>query len=62
MLRNWIVILAFAACADFSAAKSVEPLLLRSPALSQTQIAFAYGGEIWIVSRDGGFQWSEGKR
>jgi tricorn protease len=30
------------------------PLLLQSPTLSKTQIAFAYGGEIWIVSREGG--------
>jgi tricorn protease len=30
------------------------PLLLQSPTLSKTQIAFAYGGEIWIVSRAGG--------
>ena len=54
MSRNWIVILLWAAGADLSAAKSFEPLLLRSPALSQTQIAFASGGEIWIVNRNGG--------
>ena len=30
------------------------PLLLQSPTLSKTQIAFAYGGDIWIVDRDGG--------
>jgi tricorn protease len=30
------------------------PLLLRNPTVSRTQIAFAYGGDIWIVSRDGG--------
>jgi len=54
MLRSWIVILLLAACTDFSAAKSFEPLLLQSPTLSRTRIAFAYGGEIWIVSREGG--------
>lgn len=37
-----------------AAAKSFEPLLLQWPTLSDTQIAFSYGGEIWIVSRDGG--------
>lgn len=42
------------AWANFSGAKSFEPLLLQSPTLSQTQIAFAYGGEIWIVNREGG--------
>jgi tricorn protease len=29
-------------------------LLLQTPTLSKTQIAFVYGGDIWIVSRDGG--------
>ncbi|HEV2493404.1 MAG TPA: PDZ domain-containing protein [Terriglobia bacterium] len=31
-----------------------RPLLLQSPTLSKTQIAFAYGGDIWIVGREGG--------
>jgi len=31
-----------------------KPLLLQSPTVSKTQIAFAYGGSIWIVGRDGG--------
>ena len=30
------------------------PRLLQTPALSRTQIAFAYAGEIWTVGRDGG--------
>ena len=30
------------------------PRLLQDPTLSQTQIAFSYAGEIWIVGRDGG--------
>jgi tricorn protease len=30
------------------------PLLLQSPTLSKTQIAFAYGGSLWIVAREGG--------
>jgi len=29
-------------------------LLLQSPTLSKTQIAFAFGGDIWIVNRAGG--------
>ena len=28
--------------------------LLRKPTVSQTQIAFSYGGDLWIVSRNGG--------
>ncbi len=31
-----------------------SPLLLRNPSLSQTLIAFLYGGDIWTISRDGG--------
>src|ERR1019366_6093038 len=30
------------------------PLLLQSPTLSKSQIAFAFGGDIWIVDRSGG--------
>ncbi|MDE3067439.1 MAG: PD40 domain-containing protein [Verrucomicrobiota bacterium] len=51
---NLALLLLAVASPFFSFAKSYEPLLLRSPTLSRTQIAFAYGGEIWIVSRDGG--------
>src|SRR5271169_6614528 len=29
-------------------------LLLRKPAISRTQIAFSYGGDLWIVDRNGG--------
>lgn len=55
MLRPGLLILVCAVGATLSAtAKPFEPLLLRSPSLSSTQITFAYGGEIWIVSRDGG--------
>jgi tricorn protease len=37
-----------------SQADADPPLLLRDPTVSRTQIAFAYAGYIWIVSRDGG--------
>lgn len=36
------------------AQKAQPPLLLQSPTLSATQIAFVYGGDIWIVGRQGG--------
>lgn len=35
-------------------AQTETPLLLQSPTLSKTQIAFAYGGSLWTVPRDGG--------
>ncbi len=37
-----------------SQADGDPPLLLRDPTVSRTQIAFAYAGYIWIVSREGG--------
>jgi tricorn protease len=36
------------------AAAADVPLLLRDPTISRTQIAFDYGGDIWIVPRAGG--------
>jgi len=35
-------------------AQSEPPLLLRAPTVSKTQIVFNYGGNLWIVSREGG--------
>ncbi|RRA50009.1 protease [Acidipila sp. EB88] len=43
MLGGW-------SCAVAAAA----PLLLRNPSLSQTQIAFLYGNDIWLVAKEGG--------
>jgi tricorn protease len=40
--------------AGSSAATSHGIPLLQSPSISATQIAFAYGGDIWVVHRDGG--------
>ncbi len=33
---------------------SQQPLLLRKPTISKTNIAFVYAGDVWIVGRDGG--------
>ncbi len=33
---------------------AATPLLLQSPTISRTEIAFVYGGDIWTVPRDGG--------
>ncbi|HKN60683.1 MAG TPA: PDZ domain-containing protein, partial [Candidatus Acidoferrales bacterium] len=35
-------------------AQDAQPLLLRQPTLSQTDIAFVYGNDLWKISRDGG--------
>ena len=37
-----------------SEAEAQEARLLRQPTLSATHVAFAYGGDLWIVGRDGG--------
>jgi tricorn protease len=45
-------LLAFASTTA-SFAQNVETLLLRSPTVSDKNIAFVYGGDIWIANRDG---------
>jgi tricorn protease len=35
-------------------AQGAKPLLLRHPTVSRTQVAFVYGGDLWIVPREGG--------
>jgi tricorn protease len=42
------------ACAAGMRAQADEKLLLRTPSLSANQIAFTFGGDIWIVDRTGG--------
>ncbi len=37
-----------------TARASDAPALLRKPSVSKTQIAFSYGGDLWIVDRNGG--------
>jgi tricorn protease len=54
MLRNSIAIVILAFFFNLPVARAFEPLFLHHPTLSSTQIAFAYGGEIWVVNRDGG--------
>jgi len=47
-----LAVVFFASHTTFS--QSDPPLLLRFPTVSKTQIVFNYGGDLWIVSRDGG--------
>jgi tricorn protease len=42
------------AAAGVTWAQPENPLLLQTPTVSKTQIAFAWGGDIWIVGREGG--------
>ena len=49
-----LALAAFIAVAFTTSAQSKSPLLLQTPTLSATQVAFVYGGDIWIVGRQGG--------
>lgn len=48
-----MIVVSFAA-ASVSFGQGEKPLLLREPTVSRTQIAFAYAGDIWVASREGG--------
>jgi tricorn protease len=54
-MRRLIVILAagLSVCGACYAQKQ-EPLLMQSPTLNASRIVFAYGSELWSVSREGG--------
>ncbi len=50
-------VFTFAALLAFSIAAIAQangPTLFRQPAISKTDIAFSYAGDLWIVSRNGG--------
>ncbi|HEY1792565.1 MAG TPA: PDZ domain-containing protein [Opitutaceae bacterium] len=51
-MRHVALALAVLSCAALNAGE--PPLILSTPAMSRTQVAFAYGGEIWTVPREGG--------
>ncbi|HET9785080.1 MAG TPA: protease, partial [Terriglobales bacterium] len=54
-LRGVLLTLAAAALSLAAQAPAVgTPLLVRDPSLSRTQIAFAFGGSLWTVGRNGG--------
>ncbi len=52
LLKTLIALLVFTTVPI--AAESNKRLLFRNPAVSQTQIAFEYANDLWIVSREGG--------
>ncbi|MGA2441253.1 MAG: protease, partial [Tepidisphaeraceae bacterium] len=53
---RWLILLPalLLLCPGTCRAEDSKPLLMQSPTLSKTQIAFAHGGDIWIVDRNGG--------
>ena len=54
-MRRLIVVVIFVFFASALAVSADSgPLPLQNPTLSKTQIAFNFGGDIWVVDRDGG--------
>jgi tricorn protease len=49
-----LLILLASASASIAQTQDAKPLLLRQPTLSNTDIAFMYGNDLWKVSRQGG--------
>ncbi len=54
VFRVFVALVALWFAAPARAAGARIPLLLRDPTISRTQIAFEYGGDIWVVAREGG--------
>lgn len=53
-MRKLALVLALIFCVSILHAQTGKPLLLREPTLSEKQIAFVYGDDIWTVGREGG--------
>ena len=55
-LSNRVCLLALLAAVMLprSASAQIDARMLRYPAVSKTQIAFVYAGDIWLVGKDGG--------
>ena len=53
-IRSFFIGFFALAAVSLSTALASEPLLLQSPTVSRTQIAFVYGGDLWVVGRGGG--------
>src|SRR5574341_2201946 len=54
-MRRLIAVLLFVLlAASVASAQAEKPTLYQKPAISKTQIAFVYAGDLWIAGRDGG--------
>ena len=54
MKKNTLLFVLVLLIAGSLGAQSDKPQLLQKPALSRTQIAFSYSGDLWLVARGGG--------
>src|SRR5688572_2534992 len=48
------ILLLLSVLTAFTASAQIDARLFRFPDVSATQIAFVYGGDIWVVPRSGG--------
>ncbi|HEY2324735.1 MAG TPA: PDZ domain-containing protein [Thermoanaerobaculia bacterium] len=53
-MKSRIGVVVLALFVVIPAVAAPRPLLIQTPTVSATQIAFAWAGQIWIVGRDGG--------
>jgi len=49
-----LVFIVFLGLAFYAASAAETPLLLQQPTLSQTQVVFAFAGDLWTVPKEGG--------
>src|SRR5688572_23340481 len=49
-----VLCLAFVLICSRGASAQIDARMLRYPAVSKTQIAFVYAGDVWLVSKEGG--------
>ena len=54
LLVTLAALFCFVATPKLAAQSSNQYALFRKPTISKTQIAFSYGGDLWIVDRNGG--------
>ncbi len=53
-MKKIILALSFLVTVAAASFAQDRPLLLQEPALSKTQIAFSFAGDLWVVAREGG--------
>ncbi|MDT7605172.1 MAG: tricorn protease, partial [Acidobacteriota bacterium] len=54
MKRSSLLLSIMFVAATAALGQTTKPLLLRRPTVSRTEVAFVYGGDLWLVSREGG--------
>ena len=54
MKRLLVILLLIVLNAPIARGEESKPLLLRQPTVNRTHVAFVYGDDLWLVSREGG--------